>query len=151
MRVKQRLLYIETCWDIWVFFWDWDQMQIENTFWDYPTFKETGNGTGSTEPDAIPSDTDEFPPSHQMIKDVKMVRNGKSNKKRNKTVNSWSDGQVFTAANIKKKRQMKVMYIYFVLHPNCLFQWHFNSLNVEATSKKFWKSIFVSEDFWRFE
>ena len=89
-------------------------MQIENTFWDYPTFKETGNGTGSTEPDGIPSDTDEFPPSHQMIKDVKMVRNGKSNKKRNKTVNSWSDGQVFTAANIKKKRQIKGMHFYFV-------------------------------------
>ena len=45
-----------------------------------------------------------------------MIRNGKSNKKKNKTVNSWSDGQVFTAANIKKKRQMKGMYIYFVLH-----------------------------------
>ena len=48
-----------------------------------------------------------------MIKDVKMVRNGKSNKKKNKTVNSWSDGQVFTAANIKKKRQIKGMYFLF--------------------------------------
>ena len=99
-------------------------------FWNYPTFKETGNGTGSgtgrgtgngtgngtgsTKPDTIPSDTDEFPPSYQMIKDVKMVRNGKSNKKKNKTVNTWSDGQVFTAANIKKKRQIKGMYFYFV-------------------------------------
>ena len=50
-----------------------------------------------------------------MIKDVKMVRNGKSNKKKNKTVNTWSDGQVFTAANIKKKRQIKGMYFYLVL------------------------------------
>ena len=92
--------------------------QIEKTFWNYPTLKETGNGsgsgTGSTEPDAIPSDTDEFPTSCQMIKDVKMVRNGKSHKKKNKTVNTWSDGQVFTAANIKKKRQIKGMYFYFV-------------------------------------
>ena len=116
-------------------------MQIENTFWDYPTFKETGNGTESTEPDGIPSDTDEFPPSYQMIKDVKMVRNGKSNKKKNKTVNTWSDGQVFTAANIKKKRQIKGMYFYFVsvdfyILISCS-NWHFNCLNVEATNKKF--------------
>jgi len=74
----------------------------------------TGNGTGSTKPDTIPSDTDEFPPSYQMIKDVKMVRNGKSNKKKNKTVNTWSDGQVFTAANIKKKRQIKGSIEYLV-------------------------------------
>ena len=82
-----------------------------------PFFKETGNGTGSTKPDAIPSDTDEFPPSYQMIKDVKMVRNGKSNKKKNKTVNSWSDGQVFTAANIKKKRQIKGTYVFLFFVP----------------------------------
>ena len=54
-----------------------------------------------------------------MIKDVKMVRNGKSNKKKNKTVNTWSDGQVFTAANIKKKRQIKGVYFFFLVDSTC--------------------------------